>query len=246
MKPYYEHAGITIYHGDCREILPTLPLCESIVTDPVWPNCPLGLLAGSDHPQGLFVDFGEEVKWGKRAVFILRYDSDPRFLWPVPLPYARAVILPYVIPSYIGRWLGGEEIAYCFGDPIPSRAGQKVIPGRAPSQQPGGRKANGHPCSRAYRHMEYLVRWWSEPEETVLDPFCGSGTTLAAAKNMARKAIGIEIEERYCEISAKRLSQEVLSFENEEQRTSVQSSLLARVDREEQTDQDSNLFDLPL
>lgn len=212
MRPYYEHAGITIYHGDMREVGAHIEVCEATITDPVWPNCPAGLLIGSENPQGLFVDFSEEVKWGTRAVFIMRHDSDPRFLWPVPLPYARAVILPYVIPGYIGRWLGGDEIAYCFGRPIPSRDGQKVIPGRAPSQQPTGRPPNGHPCSRAYGHMEFLVRWWSEPEETILDPFCGSGTTLCAAKNMGRKAIGIEIEERYCEIAAKRLSQEVFDF----------------------------------
>jgi site-specific DNA-methyltransferase (adenine-specific) len=212
MKPFYEHGGITIYHGDARFLGYIRGDC--IITDPVWPNCPAGLLMGSNDPVQLLIDFCESTvwEWFKRSVFILRHDSDPRFLAPVPLPYARAVILPYVIPGYIGRWLGGDEIAYCFGSPIPSRAGQKVIPGRAPSCQPDGRKANGHPCSRAYTHMEFLVRWWSEPEETILDPFSGSGTTLCAAKNMGRKAIGIEIEERYCEIAAKRLSQEVFDF----------------------------------
>ncbi len=39
MKPYYEHAGITIYHGDCREVLPQLVECEAMITDPVWPDC---------------------------------------------------------------------------------------------------------------------------------------------------------------------------------------------------------------
>lgn len=212
--PYYEHAGITIYHGDCREILPSLPKVDAVITDPVWPNCPAGLLVGSDDPAALFISFCELAPWRdvRRSVFILRHDSDPRFLYPVPQRYARSVQLPYVMPGYIGRWLGGDETAYCFGEPIPSREGQKVIPGRAPSQQPTGRPPNGHPCSRAYGHMEFLSRWWSEPNETILDPFMGSGTTLVAAKNLGRKAIGIEIEERYCEIAAKRLAQEVFDF----------------------------------
>jgi hypothetical protein len=212
MKPYYEHAGITIYHGDCREIAPLLPHCESLITDPVWPNCPPGLLIGSENPALLWQELWQTLKRPTRAAIILRHDSDPRMLSCVDLPYARAVQLPYVIPGYIGRWLGGDEIAYCFGSPIPSRPGQKVIPGRAPSVQPAGRKENGHPCSRALGHLRFLVRYWSEPEEVVIDPFMGSGTTIQAAKILGRRAIGIEIEERYCEIAAERLSQEVLEF----------------------------------
>ena len=69
---------------------------------------------------------------------------------------------------------------------------------------------DGHPCSRALIHMQWLANWWSEPGENILDPFMGSGTILLAAKNCGRRATGIEIEERYCEIAAKRLSQEVL------------------------------------
>ncbi|MDD5304003.1 MAG: site-specific DNA-methyltransferase [Elusimicrobia bacterium] len=71
----------------------------------------------------------------------------------------------------------------------------------------------GHPSPKPECVMRWLVDELSEPGETVLDPFMGSGTTLRAAKDLGRKAIGIEIEERYCEIAAKRLSQQVLPLE---------------------------------
>ena len=71
---------------------------------------------------------------------------------------------------------------------------------------------NGHPTVKPVRLMRWLVRLVTPPGGTVLDPFMGSGTTLVAAKNLGRKAIGIEIEERYCEIAAQRCSQEVLAL----------------------------------
>lgn len=204
-----EHIGdAELWLADCREVLPALQ-ADALITDPVWPNCPRGLIPGSDDPFRLFRESWAVMPRLKRATIILRHDSDPRFLTPVPLPFARASILAYAMPGYIGRMLGGDELAYSFGEPIPSRPGQRVIPGRASrSAQPSDRIANGHPCSRARPHLDFLVRWWSEPEETVLDPFMGSGTTGVASLSLGRRFIGIEIEKRYFEIACRRIEAE--------------------------------------
>jgi site-specific DNA-methyltransferase (adenine-specific) len=72
---------------------------------------------------------------------------------------------------------------------------------------------NGHPCPKPLPVIKWIVSRVSLEGETIIDPFMGSGTTLRAAKDLGRKAIGIEIEERYCEIAAKRMSQEVMNFD---------------------------------
>jgi site-specific DNA-methyltransferase (adenine-specific) len=71
---------------------------------------------------------------------------------------------------------------------------------------------NGHPCPKPIGQWKWLVNRATVVGDSILDPFMGSGTTLRAAKDLGRKAIGIEIEERYCEIAANRLRQEVLLF----------------------------------
>jgi site-specific DNA-methyltransferase (adenine-specific) len=220
VKPYYEQSGVTIYHGDCRNVLPLVakmlwPLV--VITDPVWPNAPVGMFPTVPDPAALLSGMFDALWLGNvvRIAIIMRSDSDPRFLGVVPAvyPFFRSIQLPYVMPGYIGRKLGGDELAYLFGEPILFQKGRQVIPGRAPSVQPSGRRANGHPCARAQEHLDFVVTWWTDHGDIVLDPFAGSGTTLAAAKRLGRRAIGIELEEHYCEIAAKRLQQEALPLE---------------------------------
>jgi site-specific DNA-methyltransferase (adenine-specific) len=70
----------------------------------------------------------------------------------------------------------------------------------------------GHPTAKPLPMLRQWVKWFTDPGETVLDPFAGSGTTLRAALDEGRKAIGVELEERYCEVIAKRLAQDVLDL----------------------------------
>lgn len=100
MQPYYQHNGVTIYHADCREVLPQLEPAEVIITDPVWPNCPAGLLIGADDPAGLLQSMLCCLPvLPKRLVLVMRHDSDPRLLSVVPpeLPFFRTQILPEVM-----------------------------------------------------------------------------------------------------------------------------------------------------
>lgn len=209
--PYYQSNGITIYHGDARDILSGLAPVDCVITDPVWPNAPAGLYQGADDPIGLFAAIAAHFpRLAQRAVVHLGCNSDPRFLSCVPavLPFLRTCWLEYAVPSHIGRVLYSGDVAYVYGVWPESRKGARVFPGVAPKAQP--KRFKDHPTPRAYAHVRWLVGWYARG--VVLDPCAGLGTTLRAAKDLGFDAIGIEIEERYCEAIAQRMSQEVMEL----------------------------------
>jgi DNA modification methylase len=210
MTPYYDDGTCVIYHGDCRELLPRVS-ADVVLTDP---------------PYGIGLDYGHADDWHP--------DSD---IWR--LVSARSIHmttsnkhLPYWIDALRsagwdyrhcsvywnatrcgGNWNG--QFAYAW-EPVLSFAKPRE-PFRLRKRmltdviRHDGSRTVDHPAERdlgAWTAFLDLL-----PGDTTLDPFMGSGTTLRAAKDLGRKAIGIEIEERYCEIAAKRLGQEVLPLE---------------------------------
>lgn len=210
MTPYYDQDGITIYHGDCREVLPTIDATACVV-DPVWPNARVPL-AGSDRPAELFIETLEALSATvERLAVQMGCDSDPRFQAAVParFPFFRVAWLEMVRVGYKGRLLVTGDVGYLYGPPPPAIPGQFVIPGRYTDPDNKG-KQSSHPCPRKLGHVNWLVKWWTAYADIVVDPQMGSGTTLVACQQQGRRAIGIEIEERYCEIAAKRLAQGVL------------------------------------
>jgi site-specific DNA-methyltransferase (adenine-specific) len=221
MKPYYEENGITIYHGDCRQVLSEIGQVSSIITDPVWPNS-LASLVGAERPYELFAEAAAFFPMvSKRLVVHMGCTSDPRFLMGIPkeMPYLRTCWLRYNFPSYRGRILIGSDVAYAYGIAPKARKGLHLLPGECSTKDTDmdiSVKRKFHPCARKLNHLSWLITVFGE--DNILDPFMGSGTTLRAAKDLGRKAIGIEIEEKYCEIAAKRLSQEVFDFADPERK----------------------------
>jgi site-specific DNA-methyltransferase (adenine-specific) len=201
VKPYYDHAGITIYHGDCRELLPSIT-ADVLVTDPpyginkaewdsefLFPTAPIGCIAAAVMP-GVWnilacpVTFGSLTYRGTLAAYLCNGMTRG------PIGFGNWIPCLLYAADGVSLWKqDGDCKSFVVGDePL----------------------AN-HPSPKPMR----VVRWFVDrmPPGTVLDPFMGSGTTLRAAKDLGRKAIGIEIEERYCEIAARRLSQEVMNLE---------------------------------
>ena len=231
-KPYYQDEFATIYLGDCRQILPQLEAEDVIITDPVWPNSS-PLLTGSDRPYELFDEFCKSIPGGvKRIIVQLGCTSDPRFLLPIPerYPFLRVCSMEYTIPSYKGNILNTGDFAYVFGSTPTWRKDRQLMPGVCRSnyveklfQKHNGKHRDAripasseiaeklpHPATRRLQHLYWLVHFFSDTQ--VIDPFMGSGTTLIAAKYLNRKAIGIEIEEKYCALAVERLSQSVMNL----------------------------------
>jgi hypothetical protein len=224
VKPYYQQDGITIYHADCREVLPSLS-ADAVITDPVWPN---NIFPDIADPEQLLRE-ALAVSNVKRVVIQLGADSDPRFLDAVAerWRFIRFCLLEYARPSYKGRIVYGGDIAYVFGE-LPPANGRKLLPGLCISTRSDAlfRRSNWngpekrfnrdsdntanlpHPAPRRLEHVAWLVKWYSG--NSVIDPFLGSGTTALACRQHGIPCIGIEIEERFCELTAKRLAQGVL------------------------------------
>ena len=207
---YYEEPGITLYCGDCRELLPNV-YAETIITDPVWPNFHTKLI-GSDDPRRLFGEAMKALPQDVARICVwLGCQSDPRFLEVIPpgFPFLRMSYLRRAVPHYNGRCLVSGDVLYSFGLWPDSREGARVVPGECSvTSIPSLRE--DHPAARNEQHARWVVKWWGQ--DPVCDPFVGTGTTLVACKAQGVTAIGIEIEPKYCEIAVKRLRQGVLAL----------------------------------
>ncbi len=214
-EPYYAEDGITIFHGDCREVLPLLQTqVDLVLTDPPWPMDKAAIMQGNKDAIELW-DEASRLLVAKRLLVWHAIHNDPRdFLNPLKgWPYLRAVYIRRAIPGYYGRVLMDGEMIHALGEWPSHRKGRMVIPGGLSITYVASDRLNGHPGPRSLIATRWLVNWWSDPDSLILDPFLGSGTTLRAAKDLGRYAIGIEIEEKYCAIAAERMAQAVLPLE---------------------------------
>jgi DNA modification methylase len=225
VSPYYQDSAVTIYCGSNLDVLPEIETADHIITDPPY---------GARTNKGARNNAGSESPITYAPLDV----EDVGRLIPVFLGIAkRWVIVWYDIEgighlascggdSYIraGFWRKPDATPQFTGD-RPAMAGEAcAIFHRAGKKKWnfGGhpafwevyteRERLGHPTPKPIKLLTALVTQFTDENETILDPFMGSGTTLRAAKDLGRKAIGIEIEERYCEIAAKRMQQEVLNL----------------------------------
>lgn len=221
--PYYQDDQVTLYHGDCLEIREWLA-ADVLVTDPPygirWSQKFGGAQPHLKHKQQVVRDavqgdWSHELRdavlevWGDKPAIV--FGS-----WRVPRPTRTNNLLIW----HKGNASSGvancafftvhEEI-YAIGDGWRKSAPPllSVITTQESRRHQAG--LIGHPTPKPVRLMEILVDRC--PPGVVADPFAGSGSTLVAARNLGRKAIGVELEERYCEIIAKRLDQMCLDFE---------------------------------
>lgn len=209
MKPYYSEEGITIYLGDCREILPTLPKVDLVLMDP-----PYGIDFDTDYTRfttgfdverkahksvhgdaddfdpAPWLSFPHVIAWGANC-FSNRLPMGTWLVWDKRHSNGTAFLADAEV-----AWMKGGHGVYIFAKTWQGCLRSEPID--HPTQKPSS-----------------LMNWCIEKSGAVgliLDPYMGSGSTLVAAKRVARAAIGIEIEERYCEIAANRLRQSVLDF----------------------------------
>lgn len=215
--PYYQDDACTIYHGDCREILPLLEPVDLVLTDP-----PYGISLNTDNRRFSGGTTASISRRGNgigpangKAIIGDDQPFDPSFLlgygkwqiiwgwnhFPNTLPRGACLVWLKRYDEAFGSFLSDAEIAWM-------GKGHGVYCRRDLSNC-GIANQRVHPTQKPLALMKWCINFFPHAH-TILDPFMGSGTTLRAAKDLGRKAIGIELEERYCEIAANRLRQEVL------------------------------------
>jgi len=219
VKPYYEDGAVTIYHGDCREIVPQLGRFDLLLTDPPYginyqsnkrtASEKMNKIVGDSEIDVSMVDTLPECNC---VALFSRWDTAPA--WASKLGQRMPVRGQIVWHKACGGMgdlsrsymLDYEVIVYATSNDF-------ALPGKRHGSvwrcQIDSPSSYSHPTQKPVGIMVMCIERFLVGD-TILDPFMGSGTTLRAAKDLNRKAVGIEIDERYCEIAATRMSQEVL------------------------------------
>ena len=211
MKPYYQDDLVTLYHGDCLE-LNVWTTADVLVTDP-----PYGVgfqsswTTGTQRKSKIAGDESLAARnnaltaWGDKPALVFG-------TWRAERPANVRQRLIWVKGDDPGLgdlsmpWGYGDEEIYVLGHGWIGQRRTNVyrIPKVAYANNPG------HPTPKPIPLMEALIEY--APPGIIADPFAGSGATIIAARNLGRNVIGVEIEERYCEMVAKRLSQQAFDF----------------------------------
>ena len=216
MTPYYDECGITLYHGDCGAILPTLSTADLLLTDPPYG---IGEAAGRNKSRSKIAkskDYGDSD-----------WDDAPPQRWVIDLMRARSKWQIIFGGNYFELppatcWLvwdkenGETDFADCelAWTNLKSAVRRKRHRWHGMLQADmANKEVRVHPTQKPLAVMSWALSLAPADVAVVLDPFAGSGTTLVAAKNAGKRAIGIEREERFCEAAARRLSQGVLALD---------------------------------
>jgi hypothetical protein len=213
VKPYYQDDLVTLFHGDCREV-PDWLTADVLVTDP-----PYGYNHASNREgahQGVVIAGDESLEdrdhilgmWGDRPALV--FGS-----WKCGTPTGTHTVLAWDKGPGVGMgdlsvpWKPNWEMIYVLGRGFTGSRDSGVITGRTVSWASKGRE---HPNQKPVGLLAKLLD--KCPPGTIADPFAGSGSTLAAAKMLGRRAIGVELDKRYCALAAARLAQDALPFED--------------------------------
>ena len=205
-KPYYQDEHVILYHGDCREILPRITTSDFLVTDPPYG---MALRSGRNGEHGDLRIAGDEDTT-LRDWILSRWGDKPALVfgrWSIARPANTRMVLTWDKGEHVGMgdlslpWKPLTEEIYVLGKGFVGHRGSSVLKFNAPP--PAKCQGRSHPTEKPVALMRELI---GKCPGAILDPFAGSGSTLVAAADLNRKAIGIEIEERYCEIAARRLA----------------------------------------
>jgi len=221
MTPYYQDNAVTIYHGDCREIVPTLGRFDLLLTDPPYGiNYQSNMRTASQKMDKMVGDYEIDVSVVdifpdcNCVALFSRWDTAPA--WSLKLGQRMPVRGQIVWHKACGGMgdlsrsylLDYEVIVYATSNDF-------ALPGKRHGSvwrcQTDSASSYQHPTQKPVEIMTMCIDRFLVGE-TILDPFAGSGTTGRAAKDLERKATLIEREEKYCEIAANRMTQETLNF----------------------------------
>ena len=234
VEPYYDEDGITLYHGDAREVLPTLPTPDMVVTDPPYSSGGFqesGKSSGSIGTRGLeTIAFDNLSTRGYRLLMreVLRWcnQADEVYLFTDWRMWIEAFDVVEGAGWRIRNMLVWDKGTLGMGLPWRNQHELIVYGKRRPAVMVDGKLGNVlrfprsgnkfHPTEKPVDLLRCLIGN-SPTADLIVDPFAGSGTTLRAAKDLGRRAIGVELDEAHCETAAKRLQQGVLDFASAEE-----------------------------